>query len=388
MVFMANVDNVDNNDDDHDGVGNGNGSMKTQLPTDINMLLHVSTLCSVRNISREIPAITMNNGCKMPIIGLGTWGATDDFVEIENLGLGERKEKGIEPNEMVEITKKAIDCGYRHFDTALMHGNEKQIGDAIQQKIKDDTVTRDELFICTKLWHTYADPDRVILGCERSLKNLGLDYIDLYLIHSPLAAQANDDSLYPTTKDGKPAYADVDYVCTWRAMEDLLKEGLCKSIGISNFNLKQIDRILEYGTIVPQNLQIEHHPYLTQTALLGYCRAHNIAVTAYAPLGSPNRPWAFKDTPKALLNDRKVLAIAKKHDKSPAQILIRYQIEKGLATIPNAGRSETFLCENINVFDFCLRPEDMVALHGLNANRRYFKFTGATGHSHHPFETT
>uniref|UniRef100_A0A1B0BMD5 NADP-dependent oxidoreductase domain-containing protein n=1 Tax=Glossina palpalis gambiensis TaxID=67801 RepID=A0A1B0BMD5_9MUSC len=122
----------------------------------------------VRNISREIPAITMNNGCKMPIIGLGTWGATDDFVEIENLGLGERKEKGvrslfkwvfytylytiyIEPNEMVEITKKAIDCGYRHFDTALMHGNEKQIGDAIQQKIKDDTVTRQITYGLTSL---------------------------------------------------------------------------------------------------------------------------------------------------------------------------------------------------------------------------------------------
>uniref|UniRef100_A0A1A9ZC62 NADP-dependent oxidoreductase domain-containing protein n=1 Tax=Glossina pallidipes TaxID=7398 RepID=A0A1A9ZC62_GLOPL len=259
----------------------------------------------VRHLSRKIPQITMNNGCKMPMIGLGTWGATDDFAEIESLGLGENREKGIEPNEMVEITKKAIDCGYRHFDTALMYGNEKQIGEAIQQKIKDDTVTRNELFISSKLWHTYANPERVILGCKRSLENLGLDYIDLYLIHSPLAAQANDDTLYPKTKDGKPAYANVHYVCTWRAMEDLQKEGLCKSIGISNFNLKQVKCILEYGTIVPQNHQIEHHPYLTQRALIGFCKAHNIAITAYAPLGSPNRPWAFKDTPKALLSDGK-----------------------------------------------------------------------------------
>uniref|UniRef100_A0A1A9UFN2 NADP-dependent oxidoreductase domain-containing protein n=1 Tax=Glossina austeni TaxID=7395 RepID=A0A1A9UFN2_GLOAU len=259
----------------------------------------------VRSISREIPHITMNNGCKMPKIGLGTWGATDDFAEIESLGLGEKREKGIEPNEMVEITKKAIDCGYRHFDTAFMFGNEKQIGEAIQQKIKDNTVTRDELFISSKLWHTYAHPDKVILGCKKSLKNLGLDYFDLYLIHSPLAAQANADTLFPKTKYGRPAYANAHYVCTWEAMEDLQKEGLCGSIGISNFNLKQVEHILEYGTIVPQIHQIEHHPYLTQRPLIDFCKAHNIAITAYAPLGSPNRPWAFKDTPKALLSDRK-----------------------------------------------------------------------------------
>uniref|UniRef100_A0A1A9W800 NADP-dependent oxidoreductase domain-containing protein n=1 Tax=Glossina brevipalpis TaxID=37001 RepID=A0A1A9W800_9MUSC len=286
------------------------------------------TVTSIRNNCTEVPDIILNNGCKMPSIGLGTWGATGDFVGIENLGMGEQKEKGIEPKEMVEIIKKAIDCGYRHFDTALMYGNEKEIGEAIQQKIKDKTVT--------------------------SLQNLKLDYIDLYLIHSPLATQSSDDTLYPKTKDGKLAYSDVDYVCTWRAMEDLVEKGLCKSIGISNFNKKQVERLLEFAKIVPQNHQIEDHPYLSQKPLTGYCT---------------------------------VLDIAKKHDKSPAQILIRYQLEQGHAAVPNAGASEQFMRENINVFDFYLRPEDMAALHYLNAETRYFKFTGATGHPHHPFET-
>uniref|UniRef100_A0A1A9W801 NADP-dependent oxidoreductase domain-containing protein n=1 Tax=Glossina brevipalpis TaxID=37001 RepID=A0A1A9W801_9MUSC len=262
----------------------------------------------------------------------------------------------------------------------------------------------EELFICTKLWHTYSDPERVILGCQRSLENLNLDYIDLYLIHSPLAAQASDDTLYPKTKDGKPAYSDVDYVCTWIAMEELAKKRLCKSIGISNFNKKQVQRVLDNGRIVPQNHQIEHHPYLTQKELTKFCAANKITITAFAPLGSPNRPWAGKDTPKILLSDPKakkklcmssfiiyffflVLDIAKKHDKSPAQVLLRYQIELGHATVPNAGRSEQFLIENINIFDFCLHPDEIAALNSLNADMRYFKFTGAAGHPHHPFET-
>uniref|UniRef100_A0A1A9UFN1 NADP-dependent oxidoreductase domain-containing protein n=1 Tax=Glossina austeni TaxID=7395 RepID=A0A1A9UFN1_GLOAU len=301
---------------------------------------------SPQNEVAPVPCITMNNGCEMPALGLGTW--------------------GVEPVEMVNIVKRAIDCGYRHIDTALLYRNEKQIGQAIKEKIKEKVIKREDIFLVTKLWNTFHDPKNVISGCKKSLKNLGVDYVDMYLMHTPMGAPAQkDDKIFAPTKNGKPLFTDTDYVCTWRAMEDLVKKGLCKSIGICNFNIKQLERLLEYVEIVPQTLQMEHHPYLTQKELTGFCRAYKIIITCYAPLGSPNRPWAGKDTPKILLKDP----------------------QASHATIPNPGKGKQNMADNICIFDFCLTPQDIEALDALNANVRYFKFTGSNGHPHHPFET-
>uniref|UniRef100_A0A1A9W804 NADP-dependent oxidoreductase domain-containing protein n=1 Tax=Glossina brevipalpis TaxID=37001 RepID=A0A1A9W804_9MUSC len=302
----------------------------------------------------------MNNGCKMPVLGLGTWGT--------------------KPSEMISIVKKAIDNGYRHIDTAFLHKNEKQIGQAIKKKIQEKSIKREEMFIATKLWNTYHDPKNVKCGCTKSLCNLGLDYIDLYLMHTPMGAPiTSDENEFAPNKDGKPLFTDVDYISTWQAMEELVKEGYCKSIGVSNFNIKQIKNVLKKCKIMPQVLQIEHHPYLRQKELTDFCEARQIAITAYAPLGSPTRPWAGRDASE-------VKSIARRYQKSPAQILIRYQIDLGHATIPNPGKSDNNLLENISVFNFNLSPQDMIALKNLNADIRYFNYSGFSGHPHHPFE--
>ncbi|KAL9898294.1 aldo-keto reductase family 1 member B1-like [Glossina fuscipes fuscipes] len=358
------------------------------ITIDVNSYLACRRGSSAQAELSPVPCITLNNGCKMPALGLGTWGANDDFVNLEKVGKGKRKSAPVEPDEWVDITKRAIDCGYRHIDTALLYRNEKQIGQAIKEKIKEKVIKREDIFIVTKLWNTFHDPENVIAGCKKSLKNLCLDYVDMYLMHSPMGAPAQkDDNIYAPTKNGKPLFTDTDYVCTWRAMEELVKKGLCKNIGICNFNINQLERLLKYAKIPPQNLQMEHHPYLTQKELTGFCRALKIIITCYAPLGSPNRPWAGKDSAKILLKDPQVAKIAKKYEKSPAQILLKYPIDLGHATIPNPGKGKEHMAENICIFDFCLAPEDIEVLDALNANVRYFKFTGSSGHPHHPFET-
>uniref|UniRef100_A0A1A9ZC61 NADP-dependent oxidoreductase domain-containing protein n=1 Tax=Glossina pallidipes TaxID=7398 RepID=A0A1A9ZC61_GLOPL len=305
----------------------------------VNIAIHLNTYLACRrgfsandDIS-PVPCITMNNGCKMPALGLGTWGVQSD--------------------EWVNIVKRAIDCGYRHIDTALLYRNEKQIGQAIKEKIKEKVIKREDIFLVTKLWNTFHDPENVMCGCKKSLTNLGLDYVDMYLMHTPMGAPAQkDDKIHSPTKNGKPLFTDTDYVCTWRAMEELVKKGLCKNIGVCNFNIKQLERLLKYAKIIPQTLQIEHHPYLTQKELAGFCRALKIVITCYSPLGSPNRPWAGKE--KILLKDP----------------------QASHATIPNPGKGEKNMADNICIFDFCLTPEDIGVLDGLNANLRYFKFTG------------
>lgn len=160
------------------------------------------------------------------------------------------------------------------------------------------------MFITSKLWNTFHRPDLVRGACETTLKNLKLSYIDMYLIHWPMAYKEGGD-LFPVDEQGKTAFSDVDYVDTWKEMEKLVKDGLVKSIGVSNFNKKQIERVLAVATIPPATNQIECHPYLTQKKLMEFCKSKNIAITAYSPLGSPNRPWAKAGDP-VLMEDPKV----------------------------------------------------------------------------------
>uniref|UniRef100_A0A1A9W803 NADP-dependent oxidoreductase domain-containing protein n=1 Tax=Glossina brevipalpis TaxID=37001 RepID=A0A1A9W803_9MUSC len=330
---------------------------------------------NLRNACTKVPTLKMNNGCEMPALGLGTWGATEDYKWIEKLDTSKAPATGrTKPEEMVDAMKCAFDIGYRHVDTAFLYKNEKQIGQAIKAKIEDKTLKREDVFLVTKLWNNFHDPKDVRCACEKSLENLCLSYIDLYLMHTPMGVKRTDD-LYdfaPVDKDCKPLFTDTDYVCTWQAMEKLVEDCLCKSIGICNFNLKQLKRLIKKAKIVPQVLQMECHPYLTQKELCAYCKCENIIITAYSPLGSPSRPWA---------------EIAKKHKKTPAQVLIRYPIELGYSTIPQSGKSVEFMKQNFDAINFKLCPEDVECLDKLNADMRFFKFSGAAGHPHHPFET-
>ncbi|XP_055905087.1 aldo-keto reductase family 1 member B1-like isoform X2 [Eupeodes corollae] len=314
-------------------------------------------------MSSKVPNVVLNNGNKMPILGLGTWGSP--------------------PGEVAQAVKDAIDIGYRHIDGAHVYQNEHEVGEGVNAKIAEGAVKREDIFVTSKLWNTFHRPDLVRGACETTLKNLGLKYVDMYLIHWPMA-YAEGESLFPSTPDGKTQYSDVDYVDTWKEMEKLVDAGLCKSIGLSNFNKKQIERVLAVARIQPATNQIECHPYLNQRKLMDFCKSKNIVITAYSPLGSPNRPWAKPGDP-VLMDDPKIVAIAKKYNKTPAQILIRYQLRRGNIVIPKSV-TKARIASNFDVFGFDLTDEDEKTIDSFDCNGRFVAIEHAKGvHPHYPF---
>ncbi|XP_011170042.2 aldo-keto reductase family 1 member B1 [Solenopsis invicta] len=306
--------------------------------------------------------IKFYNGNEVPILGLGTW----------------KPEEG----EITQTIKDAIDIGYRHFDCAHLYGNEKQIGAAIQEKIAEGVVKREDLFITSKLWNTFHKPDLVEPIIKQTLADLALDYVDLYLMHWPFAYKEGED-LHPTHSDNTVVLSDVDYVDTWKAMERVLSKGLTKSIGVSNFNSEQITRLLENAIIKPVTNQIECHPYLTQKKLSKFCKERDILITAYSPLGSPQRPWAKPDDPK-LLDDKKLIKLGQKYNKTSAQILIRYQVDCGHIVIPKSA-TKSRIAQNMEIFDFKLSPEDVAYIDSFNCNGRLCPASWAKASPYYPF---
>uniref|UniRef100_A0A182IUH6 NADP-dependent oxidoreductase domain-containing protein n=1 Tax=Anopheles atroparvus TaxID=41427 RepID=A0A182IUH6_ANOAO len=314
-------------------------------------------------MASKVPRITFNNGLSIPMIGLGTWGSP--------------------PGEVAQAVKDAIDIGYRHIDCAYVYQNEHEVGEGLTAKINEGVVKREDLFITSKLWNTFHRPDLVEGACRATLENLKLEYIDLYLIHWPMAFR-EDGELFPEDANGKTLYSDVDYVDTYKALEKLVGLGLAKSIGISNFNSKQVERVLAAATIKPVTNQFECHPYLNQSKLSAFCAKRGLVITAYSPLGSPNRPWAKPDDPQ-LMEDPKVVAIAKKYGKTPAQILIRYQIQRGHVVIPKSV-TKSRIASNFEVLDFQLTKDDVAQINSFDCNGRLVPLTSDAGHPHHPFE--
>ncbi|KAJ8921937.1 hypothetical protein NQ315_008571 [Exocentrus adspersus] len=314
-------------------------------------------------MASKVPKIKLNNGREIPIFGLGTW-----------------KSK---PGEVEKAVKDAIDVGYRHIDCAFAYGNEKEVGAALKAKISEGVIKREDIFITSKLWNTYHRPDLVEKGIRTTLSDLGLDYLDLYLIHWPVAYK-EDGETFPFDANGKMQLSNVDYVDTWKAMEEVYKKGLTKSIGVSNFNKRQLERLLSIATIKPVVNQVECHPYLNQRKLIDFCRSKGIVVTGYSPLGSPDRPWAKPDDPQ-LMEDPKLKQLATKYKKTPAQILLRYQIDRGVVTIPKSV-TKSRIQENFDIFDFSLSKEDIAYLDTFDCNGRLCPLTAGLGHPHHPFE--
>lgn len=290
-----------------------------------------------------IPKIRLNNNSDIPALGFGTWRSDKDKVG--------------------DAVKAAIGIGYRHIDCASIYGNEKEIGEALAYIIKEETVKREELFVTSKLWNTDHHPDNVEKACKQTLSDLKLEYLDLYLIHWGIAFESGGD-LEPVGEDGLVLTEPVSIEETWQAMESLVKKGLVKSIGVANFTTTMIVDLLSYAEIKPVVNQVEIHPYNTQSELVDYCHKKQIAITAYSPLGS------IKSDENRPISDSVVLAIAQKHKASPAQVLIKWSLQRGLAVIPksiNVSRIE----ENLNSVRFKLSEKDMEDVNGLNKNHRF-----------------
>uniref|UniRef100_G1SME6 NADP-dependent oxidoreductase domain-containing protein n=1 Tax=Oryctolagus cuniculus TaxID=9986 RepID=G1SME6_RABIT len=298
--------------------------------------------------------VTLNDGHSIPVLGFGTY-APDEVPK----------------SEAGEAAKIAIDVGFRHIDTAHAYQNEEEVGLAIRSKIADGTVKREDVFCTTKLWCTFFRPELVRKGLEQSLRKLQLDYVDLYLMHYPIAMKPGEE-MFPTDEHGKTISDTVDICATWEAMEKCKDAGLAKSIGVSNFNHKQLEKILNKPGLKykPVCNQVECHPYLNQSKLLDFCKSKDIVLVAYSALGSSRDPkWVDQSSP-VLLEDPVIGALAKKHKQSPALIALRYQLQRGVVVLAKSF-IEREIKENIKVFGFQLSSEDMKALDGLNQNLRY-----------------
>uniref|UniRef100_T1L0H1 NADP-dependent oxidoreductase domain-containing protein n=1 Tax=Tetranychus urticae TaxID=32264 RepID=T1L0H1_TETUR len=311
----------------------------------------------------NLHSMLLPNGFKIPYLGLGTW----------------KSEKG----KVKEAVKYALlEAGYRHIDCALLYQNEDEVGQALKEVFQSNLVKREDIFITSKCWNTYHSRSRVIECCKESLTSLGIDYLDLYLVHWPTGFKEGN-GIFPRDEQGKIVYSDVDYLETWKGMEDVQKAGLAKSIGVSNFNSQQIDRILANCEIKPVINQIEVHPYLSQQPLINFCKQRGIDITAYSPLGSPDRPGAAPGE-TTLLNDSTILNIAKNHNKTAAQILLRFAVQRDLIVIPKSV-TPARIKENSQIFDFELTKDEMELIHNLNQDKRFITAETLSDHPYFPF---
>jgi len=266
-----------------------------------------------------IPTMKLNNGVAMPQLGYGVFQVPNDETEV--------------------AVTAALEAGYRSIDTAAIYGNEKGTGKAVG----DSGTAREELFVTTKLWNSKSEPwtrDRVLSAFDTSLSKLGLDYIDLYLIHWPRAARE-------------------DYLTIWRAFEEIAQSGRAKAIGTSNFQPAHLRRLLDETSVVPAVNQVELHPQLQQAQLRAFDAEHGIVTEAWSPLGSG----------RGLLDVPTILAIARKHGKTAAQTVLRWHLQLGNAVIPKSV-TPSRITENLDVFDFELDAEDLAALAALDSGNR------------------
>ena len=305
------------------------------------------------------PSITLQSGDKMPVVGFGFWKVAGD--------------------QTAEITYQAIKSGYRCIDEACDYGNEKQCGEGLKRAIDEGIVKREDLFITSKLWNTYHRKEHVKDACKRSLSDLGVEQLDLYLIHFPIALKfVPFEKRYPPEwvhdTDAPVKCMEEDNVSieeTWTAMEELVKEGLVKNIGFSNFNCSLIREVLNFCTIKPAVLQVELHPYNTQEKLIRYCKEKGIAVTGFSNFGASSYvEIGMAAAEDCVLNDEGVKAIGAKHGKTAGQVALRWSTQRGYAIIPKTSKVER-MAENRNLFDFTLSDEEMAQISGLNKNRRF-----------------
>lgn len=253
--------------------------------------------------------VTLNNGGKMPVIGLGTW--------------------RVPAGKARQAVLWALEAGYRMVDTSLNYWNERQVGAGV----RESGIPREEVFVSTKLEHEDHGYENTFWGFEKSLRNLDIEYVDLYLIHWPRADLRHE---------------------TWKAMEELLEGGRCRAIGVSNYTVRHLDELLEYARVVPAVNQVEIHPFLYPHDLVRFCAENGIQLQSYSPL-----------TQGARLNHPVVTQVARKHERTPAQVVLRWHLQHDLVPLPRSASRE-HIEENLGAFEFSLDDDDMESLDSLN----------------------
>ena len=295
----------------------------------------------------------------MPLIGLGLW--------------------KLDSASVADTVVAAISAGYRHLDSACDYGNERAVGEGIRRAIDEGLCTREELFVTSKLWNTYHRGEHAEMAIEKTLDDLGLDYVDLYLIHFPIALKfVPFEKRYPPEwfydPDAESPVMESDAVPlaeTWHAMERIADGGLSRDIGVCNYGVSLLRDLLSYARRPPAVLQIESHPYLTQEKIMRFCREEDIAVTAFSPLGASSYlELGMASEHESVLDTEVVRDIAGRVMRTPAQVVLRWGIQRGTAIIPKTSRVER-LSENAALFDCELDDADMKAITALNRNQRF-----------------
>lgn len=300
--------------------------------------------------------ITLNTGASMPVVSLGTWKADKGVVK--------------------KAVLAALKLGYRGLDCACDYGNEEEVGEAIKEAIASGICKREDLFITSKLWNTYHKKENVEPACRKTLKDLGLDYLDLYLIHFPISLKhVPIETRYPPewmSDAGVMEVEGVPYRETWEAMEALEAKGLCKAIGVSNLSCAMLQDVLSYCKTVPAANQVELHPYNIQSSLVNFNKANGVTITGFSPLGSSSYKSIGMDQGYGVgvLNEEGVKAIGAKHGKSAAQVCLRWAVQRGITIVPKSVNPAR-LAQNLDLFDFELSDEEMETIDAMDKGLRF-----------------